>query len=107
MGTFDGKVVLVTGASSGIGAAMARQFAARGAHVALLARRADRLESLASELRAGGNRVAHVACDVTKDGDVERAAGEARAALGPFDVVVANAGFGVGGRVENLALADF
>ena len=107
MGEMRGKVALITGASSGIGAALARRFAAEGAHLAVAARRADRLEALAAELRGTGARVLPLACDVTKDGDPERAAAAARAEFGPADVVVANAGFGVGGRVDALGVDDY
>jgi short-subunit dehydrogenase len=107
MGVFDGQVALITGASSGIGAALARELARQGADVALLARRLDRLESLASEIRGTGRRAIAVACDVTRDGDVEAAVARTRAALRGIDVVVANAGYGVVGPVEALAIEDF
>ena len=99
--------MFITGASSGIGAALARQFAREGAAVALAARRVDRLQAVASELSAAGNLIVTVACDVTVDGDVERAMATARQALGPISVVVANAGFGVVGRVVQLGLDDY
>jgi short-subunit dehydrogenase len=104
---FAGNAVLITGASSGIGAALAREFAGEGADVALVARRVDRLEALASEIGKTGRRAVVIACDVTRDGDLERAAGQARAALGKLDVVVANAGFGVTGKLETLSLDDY
>ena len=104
---FSGQAVLITGASSGIGAALAREFARRGAHLVLAARRIDRLERLARELQVGGRRAIAVACDVTREGDVERAVDAARSALDRLDVVVANAGFGVVGPVERLTLDDY
>lgn len=104
---FAGQVVLITGASSGIGAALAREWARRGADVALCARRTDRLEEVARDCRALGRRAIVVACDVTRDGDLERAVAAARSALGKIDVLVANAGFGVAGSLESLALDDY
>jgi short-subunit dehydrogenase len=105
--TFRGKIVFITGASSGIGAALAREFARQGADVALAARREDRLAALAAELQGMGRRAFAVRCDVTVDGDVERAVAATHAALGRIDVVVANAGFGVVGPVAALSLEDF
>jgi short-subunit dehydrogenase len=107
MSDFAGQVVLVTGASSGIGAALAREFGRRGAHLVLAARRVDRLIALAGELSRDGRRVLAEACDVTVGGDVERVAAAARAAFGRIDVVVANAGFEVVGPVERLTLDDY
>jgi short-subunit dehydrogenase len=106
-GRFQGQVVFITGASSGIGAALARRFAAEGADLALAARRVDRLERLAAELTVDGRRVLALACDVTRDGDLEQAAARVRQDLGHIDVVVANAGFGVVGPFERLSLEDY
>jgi short-subunit dehydrogenase len=104
---FAGNAVFITGASSGIGAALAREFAREGADVALAARRLDRLEALASEISKTGRRAVVIPCDVTRDGDLERAVDQARATLGKLDVVVANAGFGVAGKLEILSLDDY
>ena len=73
----------------------------------LTARRADRLHALARELTAGGGRALALACDVTVDGDLERAVVAACEAFGRLDVVVANAGFGVVGAVHALTLDDY
>ena len=107
MGRFPDRVVLVTGASSGIGAAVAREFARQGADLVLVARRLRRLRDLADELRTTGRRALAVACDVTADGAVEEAVRQALDAFGRLDVAVANAGFGVVGLFERLALADY
>jgi short-subunit dehydrogenase len=107
VGTFQDRVVFITGASSGIGGALAREFARRGAPVALGARRLDRLEALAEELRGAGGRALALACDVTREGDLERALARARDTLGPIHVLVANAGFGVVGAVASLTLDDY
>jgi short-subunit dehydrogenase len=103
----DGKVAFITGASSGIGAAMAREFARRGADVVLTARRWERLEALALEIRAKGRRAVVVRCDVTADGDLEAAMAAALEELGRVDYVVANAGFGVAGFFHRRDLDDF
>ena len=107
MSRFAGQVVLITGASSGIGAALAREFARQGADLALLARRHDRLLALGAEIERLGRRALALTADVTIDGDVERAVTTTLAAFGHLDVVVANAGFGVVGRVERLGLDDY
>jgi len=104
---FSGRVALITGASSGIGEALAREFARTGAALVLAARRTDRLERLVAELTAGGARAVCGRCDVTVDGDRERAATRARESFGRLDVVVANAGFSVVGSVERLTLDDY
>jgi short-subunit dehydrogenase len=103
---FRDNVVLVTGASSGIGAALARAFAREGARLVLAARRLDRLAAFAAEL-GGPPRARAVRTDVTVDGDLDGAAAVARQAFGRIDVVVANAGFGVVGPVERLTLDDY
>ena len=101
------ETVLITGASSGIGAGLAREFARRGAHVALVARRVEQLEALAVELRAAGGQASAHRGDVTVDGDIARVV-VALASQGLLpDIVVANAGFGVVGKAQNLALADY
>jgi NADP-dependent 3-hydroxy acid dehydrogenase YdfG len=104
----QGKVVFITGASSGIGEALAREFARKGCHLVLTARRLDRLEALTKELSALGTKVVCFRADVTQDGDLEVAVREAKLALGrPLDIVVANAGYGVVGTVERLSLEDY
>lgn len=107
MGRFAGRVVLITGASSGIGAALAREFADQGADLVLAARRLPRLQALAEELRRAGRRALAVECDVTQDGAVEHAVAETLRTFRRLDVTVANAGFGVVGPLERLTLDDY
>ncbi|WP_048631039.1 SDR family oxidoreductase [Mycolicibacterium aurum] len=87
-----GRVVAITGASSGIGEATARLLAARGARVVLGARRTDRLEALADDIRAGGAQVATVTTDVTRAEDLVRLVDTAVGEFGRLDVLVSNAG---------------
>lgn len=99
--------VLITGASSGIGAGLAREFVRRGRRVALVARRLEQLEKLASELRDGGGQATAHRGDVTVDGDIARVVRElAEQGITP-SIVIANAGFGVVGRAQSLELADY
>ena len=86
------KVVLVTGASSGIGAGIARELGRAGAKVVLGARRVDRLEALAEEIRSAGGEVLIRRLDVVDRADVAAFADAARAAFGRIDVIVNNAG---------------
>ncbi|HEX2506266.1 MAG TPA: SDR family oxidoreductase [Gaiellaceae bacterium] len=86
-------VFLITGASTGIGAATARQAAAAGYRVVVAARSADRLEALAAEL-GGPDHALAVPCDVTEWADQKAVAARALEAFGRIDVVFANAGFG-------------
>jgi NADP-dependent 3-hydroxy acid dehydrogenase YdfG len=88
----EGKVVVVTGASSGIGEATARLLARRGARVVVGARRVDKLERLVAEIRAAGGVAEYQALDTTKREQVESIVDLARRAYGRVDVVVNNAG---------------
>jgi len=88
----NGAVALVTGASSGIGEATARILAARGATVAMAARRTDRLESLCAEIAANGGTAVPVELDVSDREAAEAAVAHAVAELGRLDVLVNNAG---------------
>lgn len=95
-------VAFVTGASSGLGAGLARRFAADGWGVALAARRLDRLHRLAAEIEEGGGRAVACPCDVARRAEVHAALGAAEEALGPVDLVVANAGVSVVTRADAL-----
>jgi short-subunit dehydrogenase len=101
----DERVVVITGASSGIGRAAALAFARRGARLALAARRADVLEEVARECEALGGQAIAVAADVTDPEAMERLAQAAVAAFGRIDVWINNAGVGVFGRYEEADLA--
>jgi NADP-dependent 3-hydroxy acid dehydrogenase YdfG len=98
-------IAVVTGASSGIGAATARRLAGEGFHVVAAARRVDRLEQLAQEI---GERVTPVECDVTSDTDVANLATAVRAIGAPVTVLVNNAGGAHGlDPIESAAVADW
>jgi len=101
------RTVLITGASSGIGAALAREFARRGFRVALVARRLEQLESLAAELTASGVRATAYKGDVTVDGDISHVVAELAAQNVVPSIVVANAGFGIVGKAQDLTLDDY
>ena len=101
------STVLITGASSGIGAALAREFSRRGHRVALLARRLEKLEVLAAEIRAAGGHASVHRGDVTEDGSVGLVIRElAGQGIAP-GIVVANAGFGVVGKAQDLTVEDY
>lgn len=107
--SFAGSVVLITGASSGIGAELARQFAASGARVALSARRRDELESVAAECRARGGEALVVVGDVGIEHDCRRMVDETVAHFGQLDILVNNAGIGASGQfadVTDLSIFD-
>ena len=105
---FHDKVVLITGASSGIGEELALQLARAGARLALAARRIERLEQLHRKIRdAGETEPLIIACDVTADEEPARAVAEIVAHWGRLDIVFANAGFGVVGSFAKLSLADY
>ena len=90
----DGKVVIVTGASSGLGVAFAHCFAEAGADVVLGARRVEKLERVAESVRSTGRRVHTVATDVADPEQCQRLVDEAMAKFGRVDVLVNNAGVG-------------
>ena len=106
MAHVDGKVVLITGASAGIGEAIAREYVAAGARVALLARRTDKLEALCKELGGAAHAIA-ITADVTKDGDLEAAVQRTVSEFGRLDIAIANAGFGVMGHFTKLSFSDY
>jgi NADP-dependent 3-hydroxy acid dehydrogenase YdfG len=103
----DDTVALVTGASSGIGAAAAVTLAGLGAKVALVARRTDRLEELAERVRAGGTTAIVVTADVTRQVDAERAVEHTVGELGRLDTLVNNAGVMLLGPVVDAPVDEW
>ena len=104
---FKGKTALVTGASSGIGQALARALAAQSCNLALVARRADRLEALAAELRAQGVQVLAQACDVTVDADRASLARAVEERFGGLQLLSNNAGILLKGLAGQEPLSTF
>jgi short-subunit dehydrogenase len=107
MGRLSGSVTFITGASAGIGAAVAREAARQGSDVVLTARRQERLQTLAAEIESMGQRALIARCDVTRDGDLETAVAKAQQTFGHIDTVIANAGFGVVAPFESLTMEDY
>ncbi|HEX5911421.1 MAG TPA: SDR family NAD(P)-dependent oxidoreductase, partial [Thermoleophilaceae bacterium] len=103
----QGTVVLVTGASSGIGEASARDLAAHGAAVAIAARRADRLEKLAGEIEEAGGRALAIEADVTDRAQAQAAVQRTVDELGRLDTVVNNAGVMLLGPVEGAPVDEW
>ena len=102
-----GKVVAITGASSGIGAATALLLAARGAKVVLGARREDALAGLAERISGAGGEVAYAAADVSRRGDVAALVELALARYGQLDVFVSNAGIAPISLLEEVQVGDW
>ena len=94
MGSLTGKVVIITGASSGFGAAAARLFAREGCKLVLAARRLDKLEEMAKEIRAGGGEALPIALDVSQPEQIRAVVQSTADAYGSIDVLFNNAGFG-------------
>src|SRR6476469_4805303 len=103
----EGTVALVTGASSGIGEATARALAAEGAAVALVARRTDRIESLARELSKNGGRALAITTDVTVEQQARDAVDRTARELGRLDIVINNAGVMLLGPIEGAPLEEW
>lgn len=105
MQNVENKVVIITGASSGIGEETARTLARNGAKVVLSARREDRLRKLAEEL--GGERAAYLRSDVTDPDDMAALPALAKERFGRVDVLFANAGIMPGGNLSELKVKDW
>ena len=102
----EGKVVLITGAASGMGRATAFLFADEGAKVAVTDLGAERVAAVVDRIRAAGGTAHGVVLDVTDAEAIDAAVAEIRAELGPIDVVVNNAGVGAGSAVDNPGFED-
>jgi NADP-dependent 3-hydroxy acid dehydrogenase YdfG len=102
-----GKVVAITGASSGIGEATALLLAGRGARLVLGARRSDRLEALAGRIRDGGGEAVFARADVRRQADLAGLVGLAGERFGRLDVMVGNAGIGPISPLDDLRVADW
>ncbi|AJZ90281.1 putative oxidoreductase [Beauveria bassiana D1-5] len=107
MNNIKDKVIVITGASSGLGLAAARRLSEQGAHVVLGARRIERLRQLSDELTSGGRQALAVETDVTVLGDVQRLVGRAVHAFGRVDVMVNNAGLMPISALERLKVEDW
>jgi NADP-dependent 3-hydroxy acid dehydrogenase YdfG len=103
----EGKVVVITGASSGLGEATARLLSAQGATVVLGARRADRLKSLADELTSGGGKALVMTTDVTQRGQVQKLVDAAVQAYRRIDVMINNAGLMPQAPLELLRIDEW
>lgn len=104
---YAGKTVWITGGGTGIGRALAVEYGRRGARVAVSGRRPGPLEETGRLVEEAGGEAIALICDVTSEEDLEKTVAEIVAAAGGLDVVVANAGFGVGGRIEDLSAEDW
>lgn len=106
-GDLDGTVALVTGASSGIGEATAHELARHGAAVFLVARRMDRLEQLAEQIRTSGGTAVAFEADVTQRSDAEGAVQQAVDQLGRLDIVINNAGVMLLGPIVDAPVEEW
>ena len=104
---FAGRTVVIFGGSRGLGLAMAREFAAGGAHVVLAARDEGELERAAADVEAHGGRATTIACDITDRGQIERTVGRIVHDRGGIDVLVNNAGVIQVGPLEHMTVGDF
>jgi NADP-dependent 3-hydroxy acid dehydrogenase YdfG len=107
MSNINGKVVAITGASSGIGEAAARLLASQGAHVVLGTRRIDRLEKLTAGIAAAGGKATFRAVDVTDSTDMADFVADAIAGFGRLDVLINNAGVMPRSPLSALKVAEW
>jgi NAD(P)-dependent dehydrogenase (short-subunit alcohol dehydrogenase family) len=104
---FKDQVIWITGASAGIGRYLALEFAAQGGKLAISARREDKLAEVLAELKASGAEALALPCDVADEAQIAACAEAIIAHFGRLDVAVANAGFGVYGKIERLSAAEW
>ena len=104
---FKGKRAFITGASSGIGAALSLALASEGAKVSLAARREKNLKQVLNDIEAIDGTAISCVCDVTDRQSIEKAIEHTNETFGGIDLAIANAGFGVNGLFENLSTDDF
>lgn len=101
---FKNKTVVITGASSGIGLAMAREFAAAGANVVLGARSEDKLSVIVDQIRLGGGSAVYETADVTSEEDCRRLMERAVSAFGGIDILICNAGLSMRALFDDVKL---
>lgn len=104
MGQLEGKIILITGAGTGIGKGLARAFAREGASLVIASRNEAKLEATAEELRAQGTRVLVVPTDVTDEAQVAALFGQTMQEFGRLDILVNNSGAFDGGPLDELSL---
>lgn len=104
---FEGKIALVTGASSGLGARFAKVLAQAGAQVVLAARRTDRLKELRAEIEADGGAAHMVELDVTDYASIKSAIAHAETEAGPIDILINNAGVSTTGRLLDVTPDEY
>jgi NAD(P)-dependent dehydrogenase (short-subunit alcohol dehydrogenase family) len=104
---FFDQVAWITGGGTGLGRFLALELARQGAHVAVSGRRQDKLDEVVAAVQALGRRALAIPLDVTDAAAQQAAVARIEAELGRLDVAVANAGFGVGGDLETIALPAF
>lgn len=106
-GKLNGKVAVITGASSGIGEATAIALAAEGAKIALAARRVEKLEALAKQITDGSGQALPIAADVTDDAQIQELVEKTQSHFGGIDVLINNAGVMLVGPVEGANISDW